>query len=128
MTKRKLEMKNCKVTADEIFAGIYAWFQANPWFTKVDIHVVDFAQEGAAQQAVLAVYESREVFERLSPGVQGLAARFIYSFMAELQGPMAGRVWTFNFPADAPHDPARLAWLAIEQEIAQTNPPPAKPH
>lgn len=121
-------MNNYNVTAEEVFGGIYAWFQANPWFTKIDIKVADLTQQVAAQQAVLSLHDSPEVFHRLPAGVQGLAARFIYSFMAELRGPMLGRVWAVNLPADAPRDPVRLAWLAIEQEIALTNPRQPKPH
>lgn len=126
--KKKRPTNQCTITAQEVFDCLYAWFQANPWFTKIDIEVADLTQESAAQQAVLSLHGVQDVFRRLSPGVQGLAARFVYMFMAELRGPMLKRVWTVSRPEGAPPDPVRLAWLAIEQEIALTNPLPSRPH
>lgn len=109
-----------QVTADEVFAALFAWFQKNVWFTKIDIQPADLTQQVAAQQAVLSLRDGVDVFHRMPVGVQALAARFIYGFMAELRGPMLGRVWVVNPTQGVQQEQENLMWLVIEQEIART--------
>jgi hypothetical protein len=117
-----------QVTADEVFAALYGWFQLNSWFTKIDIQPADLTQQVAAQQAVLSLRDGADVFHRMPVGVQALAARFIYGFMAELRGLMIGRVWVINLTEGVRPDQVNLMWLVIEQEIALTSPLPSAPH
>ena len=117
-----------QVTADEVFAALYAWFQLNTWFTKIDIQPADLTQQVAAQQADLSLRDGVDVFHRMPVGVQALAARFIYGFMAELRGPMLERVWMINLTEGVQPDPVNLLWLVIEQEIALTSSLPSPLH
>jgi hypothetical protein len=117
-----------QVSAEQVLAGLYAWFQQNTWFSKVSIEKADLAQEAAAQQALLLLAsKDKAAFMALSPGVQGLAARFVYSFMADLLGPLQNRGWML---IDAPESdsPADLTWRVIASEIERTNPPPLERH
>jgi hypothetical protein len=116
------------ITAEEVFGSLYAWFQANTWFTKIDINIADLTQESAAQQAVLTLRDQQDVFHRLPIGVQGLAARFIYSFMAELRMSMLAKTWVISGPNSERPGENQLVWLVIAQEILSTNPLRPRPH
>lgn len=65
-----------RITADEILEGLYTWFQANAWFTTVDIEQADFSQEAAAQQAILLLaHGDKPAFLALPVGWPILLAR-----------------------------------------------------
>ena len=116
------------VTAEEVFGSLYAWFKVNVWFTKIDIKIADLTQESAARHAVLTLRDHQDVFQRLPIGVQGLAARFIYGFMAELRMSMLTKTWVISGPNSERPGETQLAWLVIAQEILSTASPPSKPH
>jgi hypothetical protein len=119
-----------EITAEQVFEGLFNWFKLHPWAAKINPTTADKTQEVAAQQALLLFCSNDdETFRRLPSGVQGLAMYLLLDFMARVHGPWSTRTWLIDWPGDPKSlDLARACWLAIEQEIHRTNPPPAARH